>query len=64
MKNLDNFYRLFGGVRHYVWGQRASEGGVPFIAQLLGEEAGDDAWAGLWLAIRGYHDTLSEWNRG
>lgn len=22
------------------------------------------AWAELWLAIRGYHDTLSEWNRG
>ena len=55
MKNLDNFYRLFGGIRHYVWGQRASEGGVAFIAQLLGEEAGDDAWAELWL---GAHPSL------
>lgn len=21
------------------------------------------AWAALWLALRGYHETLSEWNR-
>ncbi len=49
------FYRLNGGVQHYAWGESAVDGPVPYIAQLLGQEAGDAPWAELWL---GAHPTL------
>lgn len=52
---MDTFYRLEGGVRHYAWGQRASADAVPMIADLLGENAGDEPWAELWL---GAHASL------
>ncbi|MBP5300432.1 MAG: mannose-6-phosphate isomerase, class I [Victivallales bacterium] len=53
--DLEQFYPLRGGVRHYAWGERSSDGSVPFIAQLLGEPAGEEPWAELWL---GTHPSL------
>ncbi|MCQ2397276.1 MAG: mannose-6-phosphate isomerase, class I, partial [Lentisphaeria bacterium] len=52
---MNTFYRLEGGVRHYAWGQRATAESVPMIAELLGEAAGDEPWAELWL---GAHASL------
>ena len=50
-----SFLRIEGGVRHYDWGERQSDGRIPAIADLLGEKAGDKPWAELWL---GAHPSL------
>jgi len=42
------FERLESPVMHYAWGEKASGDGA-FIAELLGQEAGDQPWAELWL---------------
>ena len=46
---MRSFYPLHGGVRHYAWGQRASQNSTPLIAELLQQEPGDEPWAELWL---------------
>ena len=55
MSQLKSFYPLFGGVRHYAWGERSSDGKPPYIANLLGMEPGEEPWAELWL---GTHPSL------
>ena len=52
---LNTFFPLFGGVRHYAWGETASGNAVPYIAKLLGVDAGTEPWAELWL---GAHPSL------
>ncbi len=53
--SLRSFYPLHGGVRHYAWGQRASQENTPLIADLLQEAPGEEPWAELWL---GAHASL------
>lgn len=55
MLNTRKFHPLEGGVRHYAWGERSSQGKTPFIASLLKREPGDEPWAELWL---GAHPSL------
>ncbi|MGN0867402.1 MAG: mannose-6-phosphate isomerase, class I [Oligosphaeraceae bacterium] len=55
MLNTKTFYPLTGGVRHYAWGECASQGKTPFIADLLKQEPGEEPWAELWL---GAHPSL------
>ena len=55
MSQLKSFYPLFGGVRHYAWGETASVDTIPYIAKLLGVDAGTEPWAELWL---GAHPSL------
>ncbi|MBO4618879.1 MAG: mannose-6-phosphate isomerase, class I [Victivallales bacterium] len=52
---INSFFPLFGGVRHYAWGETASGNAVPYIANLLGVDAGTEPWAELWL---GAHPSL------
>lgn len=52
---MSTFFRLNGGVRHYAWGQRASDGSAPMIAKMLGADPGEEPWAELWL---GAHESL------
>ncbi|MBR6470265.1 MAG: mannose-6-phosphate isomerase, class I [Victivallales bacterium] len=52
---MNSFFPLFGGVRHYAWGETASADAVPYIAKLLGVDAGAEPWAELWL---GAHPSL------
>ncbi len=52
---LRSFYRLEGGVRHYAWGERASQDFQPMIARMLGQDPGEEPWAELWL---GAHPSL------
>ncbi len=49
--DLNAFFPLFGGVRHYAWGESAAEGKTPYIAKLLGQDAGSEPWAELWLGV-------------
>ena len=48
-------YALESGVQHYAWGCRSHGGKKPFIAELLGESAGNSPWAELWI---GAHPSL------
>ena len=50
------FLPLWCGVRHYAWGCRRHGDSQPYLASLLGQEAGDEPWAELWA---GAHPSLS-----
>ncbi|MBP5640648.1 MAG: mannose-6-phosphate isomerase, class I [Victivallales bacterium] len=53
----DKFYKLESHVRHYAWGMRRHGDVLPYIADLLGEDAGKSIpWAELWI---GAHPSLS-----
>lgn len=56
MNTTGQIYALESGVQHYAWGCRSRGGKKPFIADLLGESAGNSPWAELWI---GAHPSLS-----
>ena len=55
MSTSRQIYELESGVQHYAWGCRSRDGKKPYIADLLGETAGNSPWAELWI---GAHPSL------
>ena len=43
------FEQLICPVRHYAWGERATDKRTPLIPSLLNSDAGDLPWAELWI---------------
>jgi len=47
--NFNQLFQLECGIQHYAWGARKHDDSPPYIAELLGRDAGSEPFAELWI---------------